>query len=106
MRAYTLDRLWQPTRLAQFVNREVSIKAEKAAGFSSKVAKVKLAWKRTANLVLIRFRSQATVEAGQCVELTLSRTEVFLMASRYLRSMSDEEFLAKVRSAGGLSEQK
>lgn len=105
MRGYLINRLWRPTRVAQAVNRDLTAKTEQAAGFSSKPTKAKLAWKRTANLVEIRFRSQSAVEDGACIQLTFNRNEVFLMASRYLRSMSDEDFLAKVRKAGGLSEE-
>lgn len=102
MKAYLIDRLWKPTRLGELANRKIVAQNEKPAGFSSKVTKVQLVWKRTTNLMEIRFRANASVVSGGALQLILSRDEVFRMSSRFLRSMSDEEFIQKIRRAGDL----
>lgn len=97
MKVQILEKLWNYKILKQVANRKLTLENERPQGFSSLSSKIQLVWKRSKQTFDIRVRAKASVEKGDIIQVVLNRNDVFLMASRFLYNLGDEEFLRKIK---------
>lgn len=103
MKLFRLAKRAANPRDAQLFNLKVTHQRERSDLHALGRFKAKLVWRKAGNVVEIRTKAKLAENDLVALELVLDRSEIFLMASRFLAGMPEDKFLDLVRREGGLS---